>query len=236
MIRNNSPTLDDKTIVIFVLVISFIMPFATALLSHFVGNSPYTLSISAYYYSVARDIFVMALAVGAVLLISYSGRDTSECVTATVAGIMALLIALFPMDRAVALIELAIPPNPAPSETFVELLFPNFHPVVHNTSASIFFSLTAVLCFLFARQPDARRRSGGEPNLLNQVLAGATDGVSNARSRPYILCGLIVVFGLLSALINSLAGWGIYWTEVIMLFGFCLCWLFVLIIPPPPLT
>jgi len=236
MIRNNISVLNDSTIVKFVLVTSFFMPFAIALLSHFVGNSPYTLSISAYYYSVARDIFVMALAVGTVLLISYSGRDTSEYVISTIAGILALLIALFPMDRVVALKELDIPPNPIPSETFIEILFPNFHALVHNSSASIFFSLTAVLCFLFARQPDARRGARGGPHLLNQVLAGAIDGVSNGRSLPYILSGSIVVFGLLLALTNSLLGWGIYWPEVIMLSGFCLCWLFVLIIPPPPLT
>jgi len=179
---------------------------------------------------------VVALAVGAVLLISYSGRDEYEYVISGVAGVLALLIALFPMNRAVALLELAIPPNPAPSETFIEILFSDFHHIVHNTSASIFFSLTAALCFLFARQPDARRRSQGRPNLLNQVSVGVVDGVSKARSLPYVLCGLIVVFGLLLALINSLVGWGIYWPEVIMLSGFCLCWLFVLIAPPPPLV
>lgn len=109
-------------------------------------------SISAYYhYSAAggpqygagtmRDVFVGVLwAIGAFLFF-YKGYSWQENWALNVAGLAAVLIAMFPMDW---------PPDPSAEPTLAA--------IVHQTSAVLFFLATAYVCLF---------RSGDTLELMN---------------------------------------------------------------------
>jgi hypothetical protein len=53
-------------------------------------------SISAYYHTHMRNVFVGILCGVGVFMITYNGYDTKDTVTSTLAGIFAICVALFP--------------------------------------------------------------------------------------------------------------------------------------------
>jgi len=232
--------LNDHKILIVVAIASFAMPFLVAVISHNVGQSAYSEAISCYYYGVSRDIFVMTLAMGGLLLVSYPGRETGldlptlgrcEYWLSNLAGIMAFLIALFPMDRDLALASLDMPKKFIPAETFIEVLVPN-HGNIHVLSAMVFFVFAAVLCFLFSRQTVSLSHKPIFGNCWHQFILGLTEGWSTTNPGfPYKLCGLMIVAGLLWAGVNMLHARQIFWPEVLMLVGFSFCWLTKLFAP-----
>ncbi len=238
-LQNAKEILDENRIVIVVILAAIVTPLAVAFLSKFVGDSKYTNSISAYYYSIARDLFVMALTAGGLLLISYPGREKRlslpwvqrlEYWFSTVAGGMAFFIILFPMSRQAALDELKMPDPYQPTNTFIEMLY-GWHDIVHIISAITFFALVCGLCFLFSREKVDERRT----TLIGYYVAQFVEGVCTGWSPrhpgfPYKVWGMTIVLGLAWAAFNLITGPQIYWPEVMMLVGFSGMWLSKLVV------
>ncbi len=111
-------------------------------------------SISDFYHTIYRDIFVGSLCAIGVFLISYRGYQlqTGELFddnwVATAAGVSAFGVALFP--------------NEGPPEKLIVLqeagVLVGTNPLWHYLSALIFFGCLARFCFKFARTAKKRRR------------------------------------------------------------------------------
>lgn len=111
-------------------------------------------SLSDFYHTVYRDVFVGTLCAIGVFLISYRGYQlqTGELFddnwVATAAGVAAFGVALFP--------------NEGPPETLAVLreagVLVGTSPMWHYISALVFFSCLADFCFKFARTAKKRRR------------------------------------------------------------------------------
>ncbi len=129
-----------------------------AVVDLFEGNNPATRgSMSAYYYTGARDIFVAVLCVVGVFLVGYklqgrrkAGAVRRESNITTFAGIAAILVAFFPTNRPHDGIVL-VPIQDFLSEDFVKY--------VHYASAATFILLLAYISFFFAHAegPDSTR-------------------------------------------------------------------------------
>jgi len=91
-------------------------------------------SMSSYYYTGARDIFVGALWAIGVFLILYRTKHPIESLLLTVAGFAALAIALFPMSE-----DGDCNVNASSS----------FHSKVHGISAVVFFCAISIVCLFF---------------------------------------------------------------------------------------
>ena len=235
--RGAKALMNDQRLMWFVLMAALLMPAAVPLLSHYVGCSPFTNSISAYYYGASRDLFVMTLALAGLLLIAYEGREGGvpglekigcEYWVSQAGGVAAFGIAIFPMNRDRALAELHITNDVGqPSKTWVELLLPKAHEHVHVASAIVFFMLAAFLCFLFSRKEAVKPDEGQDvlSYCAQQIWNGIRhDWHDNRRGVIFKLWGLEILAGIGFAAINMMDDTEIYWPEVVMLVGFIGAW------------
>jgi len=62
------------------------------------GTSVMKSSLSAYYWSTAKDIFVGFLIAMGIFLVSYNGYDKADKIITTIPGISMMLLAIFPMS------------------------------------------------------------------------------------------------------------------------------------------
>jgi hypothetical protein len=145
-------------------------------------------SLSAYYHSGARDIFVGVLCAVGLLLITYmAGKPRSfDFVLSSISGIAALGVALLPTERPY-LDELAprcgplVDPLPAACTRVQQLFGESTIANVHFVSAGLFITSLAVLCFVFAwRERQHRDSSGHGP----------------VHIWFHVACGTMIVFAL----------------------------------------
>ena len=218
---------NERKVLLWVIRAGILMPFAVALISCTIGHANLTKSISAYYFSVSRDLFVMTLTAAGLLLIAYPGRESAvpqlrhsrcEFWVSNLAGIAAFLIPLFPMTTDQALAQLA--PSPTPAPNFIELTVPQ-HGTLHLIAAAIFFGLAMVLAFLFSRR-EARERAGQHFYIYlgEQIVSGIGQGWNSAAGRWHNISGLAILVGLAWAALAD----DIYLPEIVMLLGFCSAW------------
>lgn len=192
--------------------LGFFLPlalFAYALL----WPEPLRTSLSAYYHSPMREVFVGTLIAQAVFLWSYrgfrprAGERVSDKVTARLAAVSIALVALVPT------------PGPAAGTggacTLMECLAgPAASGLIHVTAAGLFFGALAVFCLvLFVRGP--------------------VDGPEKANSnRIYRLCGWTILgsIGAIGALFATgldlaWAAWRpVFWLETLASFAFATSW------------
>jgi len=115
------------------------------------GRGPFTRgSLSAYYYSGARDVFVGTLYAVAVFLITYKVAEANlDNTLSLVAGTAALGVATFPTDR----------PDPGVTLTPLQQQFgETMVATVHYLSAAVFIGSLAVLCYFFGVREGRRPR------------------------------------------------------------------------------
>ncbi|MBB5723723.1 hypothetical protein FHS72_003368 [Loktanella ponticola] len=169
-------------------------------------------TISDFYHTTYRDIFVGTLCAIGVFLISYRGyrREEGEWIDddwlATTAGISAFGVAFFPNEGGGVKV----------ASMTQHLLGAEFTPIIHYLSAFVFFSSLAAFCFVkFART------------------------CSMGRRRVYIACGWTIIAALiLTALAvvfkRFIGGTGreivldynlIFWFEAMGIWAFGLSWL-----------
>ncbi len=109
--------------------------------SVWLGHHPFWRdSLSAYYYSGARDLFVGILCATAVFLIAYKAFERNlDNLLATVAGVGAVLVALFPTSR----------PGAGGLTPIQERLGETAVKTAHFTGAFVLIGSLGVLCYFF---------------------------------------------------------------------------------------
>jgi hypothetical protein len=169
-------------------------------------------SVSAYYYTGAVAAFTGMLVAFALFLFTYKGYgraptaasgqenkpQIADRVCAVVAGVAALLVALFPTS--------------APDTTGITALTWVKPWVVrlHFFSAIVLFGTFAVFClWLF------RKTAEGE----------TPDAGKKWRNGIYTTCGLVIIACIGWGLYNGLTRESIFWPESVALFSFALSWL-----------
>lgn len=115
------------------LVIAVLLPIVFLVSAYWVGMQ---VSISAFYHTDMRNVFVGALFAIGICLYVYKGYNNLENSGLTVAGLFLFGVALFPTT--------------APDGSL-----PWLFPVIHNFCAVVFFGLIAVVC-IFARRNGLR--------------------------------------------------------------------------------
>lgn len=81
-------------------IIGIALPFVVALGALVVSGLGLQSSVSAYYYTVMRDVFVGSMCAIAVFLMSYRGYDSRDRIAGNLACAFALGVALFPTTPA----------------------------------------------------------------------------------------------------------------------------------------
>ncbi len=169
-------------------------------------------SLSDFYYTPLRDVFVGILFALGVFLLTYLGhRQPTKLVSdrnvSTLAGLGAIGVALFPNDTLDACGGVRIPSLDVAG-------------TLHFVSAGLFLTTTAVFCLVLFRRSD-----GATPSPLKR-----------RRNRIYLLCGLAIVaalalLGAYFALIDPerrceiRALRPVLWLEVVTVLAFGLSWL-----------
>jgi hypothetical protein len=126
------------------------LPFALMLLDGLVfdGQPCPRDSLSAYYYSGVRELFVGTLSATAVFLITYKVAErTLDNTLSVVAGVAALFVALFPTGR---------PSDASGLTPLQDRLGEGVVEAIHFGAAGIFIVSLAVICFYFGVREGTR--------------------------------------------------------------------------------
>ena len=175
------------------------LPFVLIIGNLLVGSGEVLSSISGYYYSDLRDVYVGAMCAVGVFLLSYRGHDVIDDVTGDIAAVAAIGVALFPT-------------TPAGRLTRTDEVFGAMHIVF----AAVFFLSLAFFClFLFTRTEKARP----------QRRRAQRKGVYLVSGIVILVClALLVIFGsLLEAQARSLHP--ALWLESVATVAFGVAWL-----------
>lgn len=222
-------------------ILGFFLPIALFLYAMLTGEG-LRLSISGYYFSPMREIFVGTLLALAVFLWSYEGfrepeRFVTDRLVARIAAVAAAFVALCPTSPGEGasktgalqpdavltptggaleclLAQVPQPAHLAVDKTLMQCLMPSWGPYVHAGAAVVFFGALAVYCLeLFVR-------------------GGADTPEKAAEHRLYRICGWVIIASL--ALIALLWTTGldvplkglrpIFWLETAACFAFATSW------------
>lgn len=174
-----------------------------------VGDSIIAPSISAYFHTGMRELFVGSLCAIAVFLVCYKGYDKRDDLAANTAGICAFLIAVFPTTES-AVSDL----NSVTIFSDARTPDPTFVGVVHFVAAAVFFITLAIMSlFLFTLsttvQPTSQKRH---------------------RNKVYKACGIAMIACVLLIAIGKLfhvsdATSYMFWLESIAVVAFGISWL-----------
>lgn len=183
------------------------MPIAVRLGAWMFEGVGSTDSISAYYYTGMRDVFVSTLVLVGALLACYRTPDTRDTWVAIVAGLSAVGVALFPMDPVFADEIVRKYPDIVTNKCYLNKGIVGYHGVF----VTMFFVLAFYLvyfrfCALTPMRPTRQKL---------------------ARNKIYKICALVmlasfVVIGML-ALVNK--GASIFWPETAAVIAFAVAWL-----------
>ena len=132
------------------------LPFALVLLDGiwFDGDPYPRTSLSAYYYSGVRELFVGALCATGVFLITYKVAERNlDNTLSGIAGVAVLVVALFPTSR---------PSDSVPLTPLQKHLHESFVSGVHFVSAGVFILSLAVISYYFGKREDKRKPVPGK--------------------------------------------------------------------------
>jgi Protein of unknown function (DUF998) len=192
-------------------LIGILLPFALVLARGVTASRWHVLgSISDYYHSASHDVFVGALTVIGILLVTYmAGTWNADFWASSVAGVFLLGVAYVPTDRswshARSCTGSHAPPGCAPVERWIG---ESTAAHIHYACAAIALSALAVIAFVFAW----REREFASSLWL---------------ARLHAACGGAIVAGLAFTLLGSaVAGLTpLYAGEVVTVWAFGLGWL-----------
>ncbi|WP_216361439.1 hypothetical protein [Candidatus Chloroploca asiatica] len=180
--------------------IGVLLPFILALGNVFLQGPQLQGSISAYYHTPMRDVFVGSLCAIAVFLWAYQGYDWRDNAAGNVAGFAALGVAFFPTTPEVA---------PTMTEQVLGAL--------HLGAAAIFFFTLAYFCLGLFRQTGAGTPTQ-EKERRNEVYTIC----------GYLIIGCLVAIAAVSLLpdespITPLAP--VFWLEALAIVAFGVSWM-----------
>lgn len=122
-------------------------------------------SISHYYFTRVCGIFVIILSLLAVFLIVYKGKDKLDFYISTVAGILALIVVLFPTSNLTQLCG-------DPTKSYAVTILPesNFRMYFHYSAAGLFFlCLSYMTLFLFTKSNKSPNERGSKKTIRNRI-------------------------------------------------------------------
>jgi hypothetical protein len=173
-------------------------------------------SMSGYYYTAVRNLFVGALCALGVFLIGYAGFDDWDRWLTNVAGGGAILVAFLPTKPAVCATHARTCLAPA-----VRALSTGQNGVgdVHLVFAAITFIALACMALRFAKtKPEAYQPAGsGSPQMAPRILKGTWNGLGlqkpqddqrtaekKKRNVVYRICGAAILICILLAAASNL--------------------------------
>jgi hypothetical protein len=164
-------------------------------------------SISAYYYTGMRDVFVSTLILVGVLLTCYRTPAWRDTVVATVAGLAAIGIGLFPMAPTFAAEILQQYPQMGEAKCYINRGFLGFHFIFVSTFFALSFYLVYFRFDAFTPQRPTKQKL--------------------MRNRTYKWCGLamLAAFITIGILAVKNEGRSIFWPETVAVVAFALAWL-----------
>ena len=182
-------------------IIGASLPFALVIGKILLEGPGIQSSISSYYYTNMRDVFVGSLCAIAVFLMSYKGYERKDAVAGDLACIFALGVALFPTTTNI---------NPTSQDRLVGVL--------HYLSAVLFFLTLAYFSLVLFRKSNPakiRTRKKIQRNMVYTVCG-------------YTILACIALLGLKSLLpeespVNNLNP--VFWLESVAVFVFGVSWL-----------
>lgn len=189
--QHTAPIFDYKALRLMLGIIAFTMPWVVTI----IAQSPLA-SISASYFTEARDEFVGMLFIVGGMMLAYNGHTTSEARAAKVAAICALLIALFPTAKACG----------TPSNTAT----------IHGLAAVLLFLILAWFCFVPFRK-NTKGQGGKKGRRAKLYFACGTVMV------VAMAVGLIGKLALTCQQVDNLDL--IYWVEAVSLAAFGVAWI-----------
>lgn len=182
-------------------------------------------SLSAYYHSGARDIFVGTLCIVGFLLMRYlfGDRRSVEFWLSAVAGLMCVGVALIPTQRSGASddADCADVDGVPPCTPLQEVLGEHPAEVLHFVCAALFIVALGALCFVTAYQLHRRCRE----------LQEALGPTLRWMARFHAVCGALIVAGVAWAGIGlqvdlSIGDFQSLWVgEVVSVIAFAFSWL-----------
>jgi len=178
-------------------------------------------SLSAYYHSGMRDVFVGILAMCGMFLVTYRVFETHEKENwlTLVAGIAAFLIALFPTARPDASTPLT-PLQVAISEAWCER--------IHYTSAVVFMVLLGCISYWFGQ--DSRAQRDRERAIWRMAEREPRPGDLTSQPYPHFVCAGLIAASLagvgIATVLDLFASYRILIGEWGALWGFGISWLY----------
>jgi hypothetical protein len=173
-------------------------------------------SLSSYYHSTMRDLFVAALAVIGFLLLTYMAgqRNTYDYWLSTAAGIAVLGVAFFPTMRPGLgnAPRCGTLPEPAGCSAMQQQLGEALTAKVHGASAAVFILSLAAIAFVFAYR---EKKYNGRARLAAVQMA----------------CGWVIVVAVVWVVLGNWVDLRmgpltpLYVTEVVSVWAFGLSWL-----------
>ncbi|GAA4732964.1 hypothetical protein [Phytohabitans rumicis] len=174
-------------------------------------------SLSAYYHSSMRDVFVAGLCVTGFLLLTYMAaeRRTPDFWISVLAGVAVIGVAFFPTWRpglADGAPHCGTSPEPAGCSAVQQEIGEGLTATIHYTCAVIFILSLAVIAYLFSRRDKARNhedRAAMVQRICMWVIIGAV--------------AFVAVGKLLDITIGELTP--LYLGEVLSVWAFGVSWL-----------
>jgi hypothetical protein len=202
-----SPAPDDSLVVSYLAlrkaigIIGIALPFALAIGKWLLDGPGLETSISAYYYSVMRDVFVGSLCAIAVFLMSYRGYARVDAIAGRFACAFAIGTALFPTTPDV---------NATPHDRFIGGM--------HLTFAALFFLTLAFFSLHLFRKTSATRAP--TPRKLQRNLVYTLCG--------YTIIACLFAIGLVKWLVPDgapvMRSDPVFWLESIAIVAFGFSW------------
>ncbi|NTV17753.1 MAG: DUF998 domain-containing protein [Chlorobiaceae bacterium] len=157
-------------------------------------------SISGYYYTVMRDVFVGSLWAIAIFLMAYKGPQKKDDFCGNLACICAIGVALFPT-------------SPGPDATGQQALIGKFHLLF----AGGFFSTLAYFCIVLFCKTDQNRQPTSRKFLRNRIY----------KICGCLIIGCIILIGVFKSLLQESPVRNlepVFWLESLAIWSFGWSW------------
>ena len=174
-----SPPPDQQLVISYVRLrqalgyVAIAMPFVLALGAWTAERIPWADSVSAYYYTSMRDLFVGTMFAIGVFLFCYRGYDRQDNVLTNAAGVAAAAIGLLPMEPHYSKVLIERHRDLEGPNCYVPHGFLGYH----FYAVAVFFAIISYLVIFRFTKTD-------------QV---AVVGAKRARNRVYVVCGVIML-------------------------------------------
>ncbi|MBN1695622.1 hypothetical protein JW879_09560 [candidate division WOR-3 bacterium] len=205
--RNKSVIISYISLRRLIGILGMLLPFICVFGGLLISGIPIRSSISSYYHTNMRDVFVGILIGVSLFLMTYKGYERIDNIVTAMSGLAALGVVIFPSRYSLVSTE--------PLGVFQ--ISPVISDKIHAVCSVIFFILLAInSIFLFTLT-----KNKNIPKTRNKKI----------RNCIYISCGIIILLSLLILLIRSLIGVGVendktlLVFETIMLLAFGTSWL-----------